>query len=70
MSPDSLAATAPTDELSASEEGDDMTVSVRYIVDNVEAASAFYRQQLGFELKSQATSRSGNPIALFEPASG
>ena len=38
------------------------TVSVRYIVNDVDAAIAFYTQQLGF-----AEDPSGNPVELFEP---
>jgi catechol 2,3-dioxygenase-like lactoylglutathione lyase family enzyme len=42
------------------------TVSVRYIVDDVDAAIAFYRDNLGFtEVMHPAPS--GNPVELFEP---
>lgn len=52
------------------------TVSVRYIVDDVDAAIAFYRDRLGFrELMHQGIGArqvmiedpAGNPVELFEP---
>ena len=44
------------------------TVSVRYIVDDVDAAIAFYTGQLEFtEVVHPVEDRSGNPIELFEP---
>src|SRR5215213_4512979 len=33
---------------------DDETVSVRYMVDDVEASIAFYTEQLGFEVRTSA----------------
>ena len=59
------------------------TVSVRYIVDDVDAAIAFYRDLLGFDLVMHPAppfamltrggnqilldDPSGNPVELFEP---
>ena len=49
--------------------------AVRYIVDDADAAVAFYRDQLGFDAGSRRgqiliEDPSGNPVELFQPASG
>jgi uncharacterized glyoxalase superfamily protein PhnB len=52
------------------------TVSVRYIVDDVDVAIAFYCQNLGFTevmpvpggKQIIAEDPSGNPVELFEPS--
>ena len=53
-----------------------MTVSVRYIVDDAEAAAAFYRDHLGFEIRMQPgpefamLDRDGLRLLLNAPGAG
>lgn len=53
-----------------------MTVSVRYIVDDAGAAAAFYRDQLGFEVRMQPgpgfamLDRAGLRLLLNAPGAG